>query len=193
MTDPYGILGVPRGAGLDEIKRAYRQRAKELHPDLNAGDEAAAERFRDLRRAYDMLTNPEGPPAGIATWGVAGGLTPEDYARGQNPSDLFGDIAGNRRGRVSGAASTSMSVPGEDMAYHLRISEDEARDGTSRTIDLVTGHRVTIDVIAGARAGDVITVRGLGFPGLGGGLPGNLNVIIEIAPTLEIERTGSRT
>ena len=187
MKDPYGILGVKRGASLDEIKSAYRQRAKELHPDANVGDAAAAQKFLELQEAYDALTDPDGPPAGAPAWTFEHGMTPEDYARGSELSDLFGDIAGNRRGRVSGAASTSMNVPGEDLAHPMRLTEEEAAAGVHRTIDLVTGHTLTIEIEPGAQAGDVVSFPGYGFPGFGGGMPGNLNVIIEILPTPEIE------
>lgn len=187
MKDPYAILGVKRGAALDEIKSAYRQRAKELHPDANVGDAVAAEKFLELQAAYDALTDPDGPPAGAPAWTFEHGMTAEDYTRGSALSDLFGDIAGNRRGRVSGAASTSMSVPGEDLAHPMRITEEEAAEGLHRTVDLVTGHTVTVEIDPGAKAGDVISLPGLGFPGFGGGPPGNLNVIVEIAPTPEIE------
>ena len=190
--NPYEVLGVARGASEDEIKRAYRQRAKELHPDRNKGGVVPAERFLELQAAYDMLTDPDGPPAGTATWGFDHGMSPEDYARGQSPHDLFGDIAGNRRGRVSGAASTSMWVPGEDLAHPLKLTEEEAESGISRTIELYSGQKVTIDVVAGANKGDVISVAGLGFPGIGGGPPGNLNVIIEIVPTPELEGGGTK-
>lgn len=187
MKDPYATLGIKRGASLDEIKSAYRRLAKELHPDANVGDAAAAEKFQELQAAYDSLTDPDGPPAGAPAWTFEHGMSADDYARGSELSDLFGDIAGNRRGRVSGAASTSMNVPGEDLAHPLRITEEEAAEGLHRTIDVVTGHSVTVEIEPGAKAGDVISLPGFGFPGFGGGAPGNLNVIIEIAPTPEIE------
>lgn len=57
--DPYEVLGVPRDAGAEEIKRAYRQRAMKYHPDKNPGDHRAESRFKELGRAYDILANPE--------------------------------------------------------------------------------------------------------------------------------------
>lgn len=57
--DPYKILGIERGASEEEIKRAYRKKARENHPDLNPGDEAAAKRMNQINEAYDRITNPD--------------------------------------------------------------------------------------------------------------------------------------
>src|SRR5918997_475097 len=56
--DPYTALGVPRGAATAEIKTAYRRRARSLHPDVNGGDPDAAERFKELVAAYELLSDP---------------------------------------------------------------------------------------------------------------------------------------
>lgn len=59
VTDPYKVLGISQGASKDEIKRAYRQKAKEYHPDLHPNDPRAAEKMNEINEAYDMLNNPE--------------------------------------------------------------------------------------------------------------------------------------
>ena len=59
ITDPYSVLGIPKDAGKEEIKKAYRQKAKEYHPDLHPDDLRAAEKMNEINEAYDMLSNPE--------------------------------------------------------------------------------------------------------------------------------------
>ena len=59
VQDPYRVLGVSRDASKEEIKKAYRQKAKEYHPDLHPDDPAAAEKMNEINEAYDMLNNPE--------------------------------------------------------------------------------------------------------------------------------------
>ena len=56
---PYEILGIAEGAGMDEIKRAYRRKAKEYHPDLHPDDPRANEKMQEVNQAYDMLCNPD--------------------------------------------------------------------------------------------------------------------------------------
>lgn len=59
IDDPYRILGVPQGASEDEIKKAYRKKAKEYHPDLHPNDPVAVKKMQEVNEAYDMLMNPE--------------------------------------------------------------------------------------------------------------------------------------
>lgn len=59
VTDPYSVLGISRDASKEEIKRAYRKKAKEYHPDLHPNDPRAAEKMNEINEAYDMLSNPE--------------------------------------------------------------------------------------------------------------------------------------
>ena len=58
-ADPYTALGVNKGATQDEIQKAYRRLAKKLHPDLNPGNKAAEEKFKEISAAYDLLSDPE--------------------------------------------------------------------------------------------------------------------------------------
>jgi curved DNA-binding protein CbpA len=59
IKDPYGLLGVSRGATVDEVRKAYRRLAREHHPDANPNDPAAEERFKEIQQAYEVLSNPK--------------------------------------------------------------------------------------------------------------------------------------
>lgn len=192
MKDPHDVLGVSRDATLDEIKHAFRGRAKKLHPDANPDDANAAERFKDASAAYEILTDPEKrahytrgdwDPWRDGDWGGAHGraddiLFDKEFGPGDREADLFGDIAGNRRGR----GGTSMIVRGDDMAADLALTFIEAAVGARKRIELVTGAAIEINVPAGTADGEVLRVPGYGFPGLGGAPPGDLNITVAVTP-----------
>jgi molecular chaperone DnaJ len=140
--DYYDVLGVPRQAGADEIKKAYRQAALRDHPDRNPGDKAAEERFKEAAEAYSVLGDPEKRTA-YDRYGHEG-LRGEGF-QGFNPSmfEDFEDILGNffgfnfglgdlfgggRRGRSAGR--------GQDLALELEVSLEEAAAGTEKEISL---------------------------------------------------------
>ena len=98
--DPYKILGISQGASAEEVKRAYRKKARENHPDLNPGDASAAKRMNDINEAYDRITNPDKYAAEDARRAAAdrnaGRSTGQTYQRpgqsssGQNQSGQAG-------------------------------------------------------------------------------------------------------
>ncbi len=200
----YELLGVDRLADLDKIKQAYRRLAKELHPDVNSGDEEAADRFKHITAAYNLLADAKkraeydrnagrkgGAPGYGAPW-EKGGVWYDfeiDETTGERINDLYGDVAGTRLGRVKGAAATSMKVKGQDVAAKLKITETEAREGICKLVTTMTGLSVAVDVPAGHINGKTIKIPGFGIEGFGGAEPGDLNVIVEIIPDPSIEAT----
>ena len=99
MADLYELLGVSRTAAPDDIKKAYRKRARELHPDTNP-DPTAAERFKEVARAYEVLSDPDQRARydrfGEAGIGGAGGPRMEDVFSGGGLNDLFDAFFGGQ-------------------------------------------------------------------------------------------------
>ena len=201
MTTPYDLLGVDKGADLGDIKHAYRRLAKKLHPDVNVGIEAAAELFKHVTGAYIVLADirnraefdhnmPAGSDEGdLQPWQKGGAWFDFeiDESTGQRTIDLFGDVAGTRLGRVKGAAATSMWMKGEYIAEALKVVQSEADQGACKLVNTMTGLTVAVDIPEGTTDGDIITLRGFGIEGFGGGPPGDLNVIISVIPDPAIE------
>ena len=90
MADFYEVLGVARGASADDIKRAYRKRARELHPDANPDDPTAEDSFKELSRAYEVLSDPQ-QRANYDRFGEAGvgGASGGDPFGGGGLGDIF--------------------------------------------------------------------------------------------------------
>ena len=138
--DFYEILGVQRRASADELKTAFRRRAKELHPDRNPGDKAAEQKFKELNEAYDVLKDDqkraaydqyghqafEGPGAG-----GRGGPHGFDFSTSFTDvfDDLFGEFMGTRRG-----GGGQRATRGSDLRYNMEISLDDAYAGKTATI-----------------------------------------------------------
>lgn len=105
MTEnPYDILGVPQGAPLDEVKRAYRKKARENHPDLNPDDPAAEERMNKINEAYDRITNPDKYAASDARKRTAGA----PYTPGYNG---YGTPGGGSSGQPGGSTAGPQGTP----------------------------------------------------------------------------------
>jgi len=146
--DYYDVLGVPKGAGEDEIKKAYRQKAKQYHPDLNPGDKAAEARMMEVNEAYEVLSDPQkkarydqfghagvdpnmGGGGGPFSGGFPGGGVEFDLG------DLFGSFFGGGFGGGSGrAASPNAPRQGGDLEERVVISFEEAARGCARQVEV---------------------------------------------------------
>jgi molecular chaperone DnaJ len=148
--DYYETLGVSRGASAEEMKKAYRQKAKELHPDRNADDPEAESRFKEVNEAWEVLKDADKKAAydryGHAAFdgGMGGGPRPGGAGFRQQAdfasafSDVFDDLFGDMMGNRGGGGGRARAVRGNDLRFNLRISLEEAFVGLQKTINVST-------------------------------------------------------
>ena len=160
--DYYEVLGISKGASTDEIKKAFRKKAKELHPDRNSDNPNAEAQFKEANEAYDCLKDAEKKAAydryGHAAFeGGMGGSGP----RGAHPggdfssafSDVFDDLFGDFMGGQRGGGGRQRATRGADLRYNLRVSLEDAFRGLQKTINVPTTVSCTACDGTGAEGG----------------------------------------
>ncbi|CAN5526251.1 DnaJ C-terminal domain-containing protein [soil metagenome] len=204
ISDPYETLGVKKDISTDDLQKAYRKLAKKHHPDLNPGDKAAEERFKDISGAYDLLSDAEKRARfDRGEIDAAGVERPErrfyrDYAEGpgagrtytsgqgfadfEGAEDILSEIFG-RRGRGG-----SMKLRGGDVQYNLVIDFLSAVNGAKPQLSLPDGSQITVTIPPGTRDGQTLRLRGKGGPGINGGEPGDALIQIAVRPHPVFER-----
>jgi molecular chaperone DnaJ len=137
--DYYDILGVTRAASEADIKKAFRRRARELHPDVNPGDPEAEARFKELAEAYETLSDPEARALydRLGREGVRGRAGASDFAGFGSFQDLFDAFFGSDLfgGDVFGRRGRAREQAGEDLLVGVRIDFVESALGTEREVD----------------------------------------------------------
>jgi curved DNA-binding protein len=210
--DYYEVLGVPRGASEKEIRAAFRKLARQYHPDVNPDDPEAAERFKEINEAREVLTDPEKrrrydqlgadwrreqqppPPRGGATYRTVSPEDMEDLFGSDSPfSDFYNEVFGRGRGGRRQGGFDFGPMPGEDVEAATTIALEEAYRGATRTLELQTpggARRVEVRIPPGVRDGARVRVAGQGTQGSDGGQPGDLYLRVHVRPHPVFRRDG---
>lgn len=212
MRDPYQVLGIARGAGEAEIKKAFRKRAKDLHPDRNRDDPKAQDRFAELNSAYEILgdetkrkqfdrgeIDADGKPKfsgfegmGAGRGGRAGGF---EFNFGQGGGSPFGrggqeagfdpaDIFGSLFGDAArrGGRARAEAQKPPEQSFTLEVTLAQAVAGATRRVRLPGGREVEVTIPENVTDGKVMRLRGLGQPDPFSGQAGDVLMTIKIKP-----------
>jgi curved DNA-binding protein len=207
FKDYYAVLGVPKTASQDDIRKAFRKLARQYHPDVAKDKKAAEAKFKEINEANEVLSDPEkrkrydelgtdwnrpgghAPPPG---WESRGGF------EGGGFSDFFeaffgGGGGGRGGGRRRRGGFGAFQQRGEDVEFELAVTVEEVLHGARKAFNLERDGRVetiTVNIPRGVRAGQKIRLAGQGGEGIGGGERGNLYLLVRIAPHVDYRVEG---
>jgi curved DNA-binding protein len=212
--DYYQVLGVPKTATPEEIKKAFRRLALQYHPDKTKGDKAAEEKFKDINEANEVLSDPEkrrkydqfgedwkhyqetgAHPGGFDWSKYAGGgetrrMSREEFDEmfsGEGVGDLFELLFGRRGGSTRRPRRTA--IRGEDIDAEATLTLEEAYRGTMRLIKL-DGQTIKVTIRPGIPDGHALRIGGKGAPGFQGGPNGDLYLTVRVTPHSQFQRKG---
>ena len=212
--DLYQELGVSRSASGDEVRRAFRKLAKELHPDKNPGDKKAEERFKKVSAAFDILGDEDKRKKydrgqidanGHETMGAGfdpfsrGGRRPAggwEQAEGMlfegvDINDILGEMFGEqRRARGFGGGFRQPQPRGQDVRATLQIDIEDAVRGGKKRVSFSDGRTLDVTIPTGAHEGQVLRLKGQGAPGRGGA--GDALIELRFAPHPVYRREGDQ-
>lgn len=215
--NPYDLLGVAKSATDKEIRSAYRKLAKKLHPDVNQGDEAMAERFKEVTAAYNLLSNEDlrrqydsgaiddqgqqrnpyaggygsrgGPGFDTGFGGFEGfGARGRGGAGQDDMSDLFSSLFGMNTGPFAGGMRGGMNRPQKGADVLYSVDLSLAEALSGGTRKLPSGTKLRIP--EGVKDGQTLRLRGKGQPGLHGGDAGDAKVKVSVRKHPNLSRRG---
>lgn len=213
--DFYSVLGVPKSADADAIKKAYRKLARDLHPDRNPGNKAAEARFKAVNRAYETLHDPkkralydefgeealregfdpEKARAYRAWQSGNGGARGFGGGRPVSLEDLFGSMGGTVEGTdfadLFGRGRRRGPLKGQDLEQEITVDFETAVRGTSLQLRRPDStETVTVRIPPGADEGSRVRIPGQGAPSPTGGPNGDLVLVIHVRPHPLFRREG---
>jgi DnaJ-class molecular chaperone len=219
MKDPYKLLGVSKTASQDEIKKAYRKLARELHPDVNPGDTKIEEKFKQVSSAYHLLGDAErrkrydageidadgretGPFGGGARgYGGQQGGGGFGGFEGANAEDIFDEIFGARRRGGRGddgfagfggfGSRRDTKVKGPNISYELSLDLRDALLGTTKRINLASGKQLEVRIPPGSEDGQTLRLKNQGMSGMNGGEPGDALIKLHVHADKIFRREGN--
>ena len=202
MKNLYEILGISKNATEAEIKSQYRKLARKYHPDLNKNDKVAAEKFKEISSAYDVLGDKEkrkkydnneidadGKPTGF---GMGGGNYGSYSSSGFNGagfdfSSIFGEDIFSQFSNMNGGGFSQNSYrnryaqKGQDIAYTLDVDFLDAVKGAEKNI-VLGNKQINVKIPAGTQSGQILRLKGQGEFGFNGGANGDALITIKVSP-----------
>ncbi|MHA7901231.1 MAG: DnaJ C-terminal domain-containing protein [Henriciella sp.] len=202
--DLYKILGVQRTASAEDIRRAYKRKAKDSHPDLHPNDAEKAEAFKSASTAYEILGDAEkrgqydrgeidadGNPKGFDPGGGFGdGRGFQGFSRSSSgfQGDPFEDILS---GMFGGGRRRPGPRKGADMRYRVEISFEDSITGAKREMTMADGRTLNISIPAGIETGQSLRLKSQGKGSTIGGPPGDAILEISVRPSKIWTRDGN--
>jgi curved DNA-binding protein len=210
QRDYYEVLGIKKGASIEEIKRAYRKLAVKYHPDKNPGDKEAEERFKEINEAYAVLSDPKKKEQfdNFGSSNFHQRFSQEDIFKGFDVGDLFKDqgfgtddifsrIFGQMRGHRGGgpgAGHGRMAARGEDFTMEIKVSLRDAYHGGEKRVAFKRDgvrEELSVKIPAGIESGAKLRVAGRGAAGRMGGAAGDLFLTVTVLPDPQFQREGA--
>ncbi len=207
FKDYYKILGLDTNkVNIDDIKSAYREQAKRYHPDVNVGDKAAEERFKDINEAYNILVNQSTRRKYDRIWNNYVGKKKSKAKQAENRKktstreEILGILFGvneNKNIEEKNIKTKKSKIPiqGENVETEIPISIVEGFFGLTKTISLRTVDgkmkKFDINIPAGIRNGEKVRLIGQGSPGKNGGKNGDLLIRIKISEDKKYKLIGT--
>ena len=204
MKNPYDVLGVAPTTSDADIQKAYRKLAKRLHPDLNPGDKAAEEKFKEVTGAYDLLSDADKRRRFDAGEIDASGaerpqhrfyrdFATSDHGHPYTDDSGFADFAADDDAlaellRRSERARANRR--GRDLQFHLPISFVESVTGANKRLTLSDDGTLDVSIPPGLIDGQILRLRGKGTPGTGTGAPGDALIEVEVLSDPRFTREG---